>query len=254
MPYGSRYSGNLQCSDDNDADKKGPTGSGYPDGVIQDYYANQLEALHTHLSSLLTAIEKEGKQPGQSGPPKIVVTNYPNPLPKNLPVMNGSSWATDLLSATTSLYNVEVDYFSGLVDQLNTDLAGWVSDVPEDECVRGKRELREFVQLGSGISVVRRQIWELPTGNTHDLQYREPYAYGFSVNGTSTSLARYPAPAIFHPTITGQQQIATCVKSSIAALFGRGSPSVQSRTVRLLALGHYRVPSTVNGNRVLDSC
>ena len=103
--YASGYSGKLQCSDDNDIDRRGPTGSDYPDGVIQDYYANQLGALHTHLTSVLTAIEKEGRQPGQSGPPKIVITNYPNPLPNDLPQKNGGNWASDYCPDTFPLYN-----------------------------------------------------------------------------------------------------------------------------------------------------
>ena len=93
------------------------------------------------------------------------------------------------------------------------------------------------------------------TGNlspsTHDLEYREPYAYGFSVNGDSTSLASYPAPAIFHPTITGQQQIAACVKPAVDALVGTDPSAVRSRTVRLLALGQYPVLSKVNGKQIL---
>ncbi len=133
-PYGSGYSGNLQCSDDNATDKKGPTGSGYPDGVIADYYSDQLQALHTHLTSLLTAIEKEGQQPGQSGPPKIVITNYPNPLPSNLPEKSGSNWASDYCPDTFPLYNAQIDYFSGLIDQLDTDIAGGWAPIRRPTC------------------------------------------------------------------------------------------------------------------------
>jgi hypothetical protein len=251
--YGSGYSGNLQCSDDNDTDKKGPTGSDYPDGVIQDYYANQLGALHTHLTSLLTAIEKEGQQRGQNGPPKIVITNYPNPLPNNLPEKNGSAWASDYCPDTFPLYNAQVDYFSGLVQQLNTELAGWVSAFQKTSVFGDNVGFVNLSNLDQGYQWCDDKSGNL-SPSTHDLQYREPYAYGFSVNGTSTSLARYPAPAIFHPTITGQQQIATCVKSSVAAILGRLSSSVQARIIRLLALGRYRILSTVNGDRVLDSC
>jgi hypothetical protein len=252
-PYGSRYSGNLQCSDDNDTDKKGPTGSDYPDGVIQDYYANQLVALHMHLTSLLTAIEKEGQQQGQSGPPKIVITNYPNPLPNNLPEKNGSSWAFDYCPDTFPLYNAQVDYFSGLVDQLNADIALWVSAYQKTGEFGANIGFVNLANVDHGY-----QWCDDTSGNlspsTHDLAYREPYAYGFSVNGTSTSLARYPAPAIFHPTITGQQQIATCVNPAVGALLSTDPSSAQSRTIRLLALGQYRLLSKVNGHQVIDSC
>jgi hypothetical protein len=86
------------------------------------------------------------------------------------------------------------------------------------------------------------------------LSKRDGYACEFSVNGTSTSLARYPAPAIFHPMIAGRKQIATRVKPAIAAFLGSRPSSVQSGLLRLLAQGQYLVSSTVNGNRILDSC
>jgi hypothetical protein len=251
--YGTGYSGNLQCSDDNATDQKGPTGSDYPDGVIQDYYSNQLVALHTHLMNLLTAIEKEGQQSGQSGPPKIVITNYPNPLPNNLPQKNGSSWASDYCPDTFPLYNAQVDYFSGLVDQLDSDIAGWVNGYQKTSPFGGNVGFVNLSNLDQGYQWCDDKSGNL-SPSSHDLQYREPYAYGFSVNGTSTSLARYPAPAIFHPTITGQQQIATCVKSGVAAALGRLASSGRTRIARLLALGQYRIPSIVNGTKILDSC
>jgi hypothetical protein len=251
--YGSGYSGNLECSDDNDTDKKGPTGSEYPDGVIQDYYTNQLQPLHAHLASLLTAIEKEGQQSGQSGPPKVVITNYPNPLPNNLPQKDASSWASDFCPDTFPLYNAQIDYFSGLIDQLNSDLAGWVS------AYRKTSEFGDNVSFVNLSNVDQGYQWcDDESGNlspnTHNLEYREPFAYGFSVNGTSTSLASYPAPAIFHPTIMGQRQIATCVKPALSALLSTEPSSAQSRTLRLLATGQYRISSKVSDQRILDSC
>ena len=251
--YGSGYSGNLQCSDDNATDKKGPTGSGYPDGVIADYYSDQLQALHTHLTSVLTAIEKEGQQSGQSGPPKIVITNYPNPLPNNLPEKSGSNWASDYCPDTFPLYNAQIDYFSGLIDQLDTDMAGWVGTFQKTSVFGPNVAFANVSNLDQGHQWCDDQSGQV-SPYTHALQYREPYAYGFSVNGTSTSLASYPAPAIFHPTITGQQQIAACVKTAVGALVGTDPMSARSRTVRLLATGRDRVPSSVNGQRVLDSC
>jgi hypothetical protein len=249
----SGYSGALQCSADNDVDKRGPTSSDYPKGVIQDLYTNQLVALHTHLTNLLTAIENEGRQPGQSGPPKIVITNYPNPLPSNLPQKSGSNWASDFCPDTFPLYNAQVNYFSGLVDQLNTDMAQWV------------RAYQKTSEFGANIGFVNMsklddgyQWCDDKDGNlsptSHSLEYREPYAYGFSVNGTSASLATYASPAIFHPTITGQHQIAACVKPAVGALLSTRPSSAKSRTVRLLAQGHYRTWSTVDGQRILDSC
>jgi hypothetical protein len=248
----SGYSGNLQCSADNDVDKKGPTSSDYPNGVIQDLYTNQLATLHTHLANLLTAIEKEGKQPGQSGPPKIVITNYPNPLPNDLPQKSGNNWASDYCPDTFPLYNAQVDYFSGLVDHLDEDMAQWVSAYKKTSQFGANIGFVNLANLDQGY-----QWCDDKDGNispyTHDLEYREPYAYGFSVNGDSASLASYPSPAIFHPTITGQQQIAACVKPAVDALMS-SRPSSASRTVRLLALGQYQAGSTVDGRRVLDSC
>jgi hypothetical protein len=247
------YSGALQCSNDNDKDRKGPTGADYPDGVIQDYYANQLSALHTHLTSLLTAIELEGQQPGQSGPPRIVLTNYPNPLPSDLPQKNGGDWASDFCPDTFPLYNAQIDYFSSLVDQLNTDIATWVNSFRKTSPFGANVSFVDLSTVDHGYQWCDDTSGAL-SPNTHDLEYREPYAYGFSVNGTSVSLARYPAPAIFHPTITGQQHIAACVKPAVAALQSNGPSSMRSRLLRLLALGQYRLSSTVNGHRLLDSC
>jgi hypothetical protein len=252
-PYGSRYSGNLQCSGDNDTDKKGPTGSGYPDGVVQDLYTNQLVALHTHLTSLLTAIEKEGQAPGQTGPPKIVITNYANPLPSTLPEKNGNSWSSDFCPDTFPLYNAQINYFSGLVDQLNSDYAGWVSDYQKTSKFGSNVALVNLSTVDHGYQWCDDASGNL-SPNTHSLSYREPYAYGFSVNGTSTSLARYPAPAIFHPTLAGQQQIAACVEPAVGALLSTDPSSGQDRTIRLLAQGQDRIVSKVDGRRTLDSC
>ena len=251
--YGSRYSGSLQCSDDNDVDRKGPTGSGYPDGVIQDYYSNQLAALHTHLTNLLTAIEMEGRQPGQTGPPKIVITNYPNPLPNSLPQKDGNNWSSDFCPDTFPLYNAQVDFFSGLVDQLNADIALWVSTYQKTSEFGGNIGFVNLANLEHGYQWCDDKAGNL-SPSTHALEYREPYTYGFSVNGNSTSLASYPAPAIFHPTITGQQQIAACVKPAVGALLSKSPSASTSRIVRSLAEGHDPISSSVNGHRVLDSC
>jgi hypothetical protein len=247
------YSGNVQCSADNDADKKGPTSSDYPDGVIQDLYIDQLATLHTHLTNLLTAIEKEGREPGQSGPPKIVITNYPNPLPNDLPEKNGSSWASDYCPDTFPLYNAQVDYFSGLVDQLNTDMAQWISAYQKTPEFGANVGFVDLSHLDDGYQWCDGKDGSI-TPYTHDAQYREPYAYGFSVNGDSASLASYPAPAIFHPTIAGQQQIAACVKPAVGALVSTHPGTGRASTLRQLAAGQYRTSSTVGGQRVLDSC
>jgi lysophospholipase L1-like esterase len=249
----SRYSGPLQCSADNDVDKKGPTSSDHPNGVIQDLYTNQLTTLHTHLTNLLTAIEKEGRQPGQSGPPKIVITNYPNPLPNNLPQKSGSSWASDYCPDTFPFYNAQVDYFSGLVDQLNTNMAQWVSSYKKTSEFGANIGFVNVAKLDDGYQWCDDKDGDL-SPNSYSLEYREPYAYGFAVNGTTASLASYPSPAIFHPTITGQQQIAACVKPAVANLVSNSASSANSRSVRLLARGQYRVWSTLNGKRILDSC
>ena len=252
-PYGSRYSGKLQCSDDNETDKKGPTGAGYPNGVIQDLYTNQLQSLHTHLTSLLTAIGKEGQESGQSGPPKVVITNYPNPLPNNLPQKDGSSWSSHYCPDTFPLYNAQVDYFAGLVDQLNSDLASWVSDYQKSGEFGANVAFVSLSNVDHGYQWCDDEFGNL-SPNRHDLKYREPYAYGFSVNGTSTSLAQYPAPAIFHPTIRGQEQIAACVKPVVEALLKTEPSSVQSRAIRLAALGRDRIVSNVGGPGIHDSC
>lgn len=249
----SGYSGALQCSADSDVDKKGPTSSDYPDGVIQDLYTNQLATLHTHLTNLLTAIEKEGQQPGQSGPPKIVITNYPNPLPNNLPQKSGSNWASDYCPDTFPFYNAQVDYFSGLIDQLDGDMAQWVSTYQKTSQFGANIGFVNLANLDDGYQWCDDKDGKL-TPSSHSLEYREPYAYGFSVNGTSLSLASYASPAIFHPTITGQQQIAACVKPAVGALVGDRPSSASSHTLGLLASGKYRSPSTANGRRTLDSC
>jgi hypothetical protein len=249
----TRYSGALQCSADNDVDKRGPTSSDHPNGVIQDLYTNQLTTLHTHLTNLLTAIEKEGQQKGQSGPPKIVITNYPNPLPNNLPQKSGSSWASDYCPDTFPFYNAQVNYFSELVDQLNTDIAQWVSTYKKTSEFGANIGFVNMAKLDAGY-----QWCDDLDGNlsprSHSLEYREPYAYGFAVNGTPASLASYPSPAIFHPTITGQQQIAACVKPAVDDLLSNRPSSARSRSVRLLARGQYQTWSTVDGKRILDSC
>ena len=111
-------------------------------------------------TSLLTAIEMEGQQSGQSGPPKVVITNYPNPLPNDLPQKDAGSWASDFCPDTFPLYNAQIDYFSGLIDQLNSDLAGWVSAYQKTSEFGDNVSFRQLVQCGPGVSVVRRRIWE----------------------------------------------------------------------------------------------
>ena len=124
----------------------------------------------------------------------------------------------------------QVDYFSGLVDQLNTDIAQWVSTYQKTNDLGNNIGFVNLANVDHGYQWCDDKSGNL-SPSTHNLEYREPYAYGFSVNGTSTSLARYPAPAIFHPTITGQQQIAACVKPAIRALVGNNSSSARSHMI-----------------------
>ena len=148
-----------------------------------------------------------------------MITNYPNPLPSNLPEKSGNNWASDYCPDTFPLYNAQIDYFSGLIDQLDTDIAGWVGTYQKTNVFGANVAFANVANLDQGHQWCDDQSGQV-SPYTHALQYREPYAFGFSVNGTSTSLASYPAPAIFHPTITGQQQIAACVKPAVGALVG----------------------------------
>jgi hypothetical protein len=132
-------------------------------------------------------------------------------------------------------------------------MAQWVSNYKKTSEFGANIGLVNMAKLDDGYQWCDDKDGNL-SPNSHSLEYREPYAYGFAVNGTSASLASYPSPAIFHPTITGQQQIAACVKPAVGYLVRNRPSSASSRSVRLLARGQYRTWSTVDGKRILDSC
>lgn len=182
-----------------------------------------------------------------------MITNYPNPLPNSLPRKNGNDWASDYCPDVFPFYNAQINYFSGLVDQLNSDLASWVASYRDTSPFGANVGFVNLANLDSG-----HQWCDGTSGgivpSSHTAEYGEPYAYGFSVNGDSASLASYPSPAIFHPTITGQQQIAACVKPAVGALLTDAASSERSRVLLLLAQGHYRATATIEGQRMLDSC
>jgi lysophospholipase L1-like esterase len=162
-----------------------------PGSTITDDFTDFLPTLQKNYGTLVSWIEaraKANKQPA----PKIVITNYANPLPSDRTKCPDTSW----------LYPKQVQYLASLVGQMNQTIAAAVNALDDPD-----------VALAD-IS----QAYE-PQGQSHIWCTDDPWAYGLSIYSV-TDPSSFDSQAPFHPTADGQQSIAEHVVPAIRQLFG----------------------------------
>ena len=136
----------------------------------------------THYRDMVTAIQERGKDPdhGDGKVPEIVFTTYHRPLPDGL---DGDCWDVWPLSAA------EQSYLDSLQGQLQSTLIDAVGDL-------------------DGVHIA--DISKVMDG--HRWCSEDPWVYGLSIYWTDLATS---SQAPFHPTIQGQEAIATVVEETV---------------------------------------
>jgi lysophospholipase L1-like esterase len=163
--------------------------SSNPGSTIENDFTDFLPTLTKNYKTLLTWIE-ERAQTNDAPMPKVVVTNYPDPLPPNGAKCPDTSW----------LYPKQTRYLSSLVGQMN--------DTIESALPTGSSDV-----LLADIS----QAYT-PQGSSHIWCTDDPWAYGLSIYHV-TDPDSFDSQAPFHPTPDGQESIAEHVIPVVRQLF-----------------------------------
>lgn len=174
----------LRCVDNN------------PGSTIQTDFLDALQMLEQHYGMLVSWI-KERAQANNVPEPKVVFTNYPNPLPPDGTKCNDTNY----------LYPDQVKYLSSLVDQLN----GIVVDT-----ITGLNDPNVAVADISGAYTVQ--------GTSHIWCSDDPWAYGLSIYSV-TSPSSFESQAPFHPTPDGQESVAEHVIPVLRQWFAQAAPT-----------------------------
>jgi lysophospholipase L1-like esterase len=163
--------------------------SSNPGSTIENDFTDFLPTLTKNYKTLLTWIE-ERAQTNDAPMPKVVVTNYPDPLPPNGAKCPDTSW----------LYPKQTKYLSSLVGQMN--------DTIQSSMPTGSSDV-----LLADIS----QAYT-PQGSSHIWCTDDPWAYGLSIYHV-TDPDSFDSQAPFHPTPDGQESIAEHVIPVVRQLF-----------------------------------
>jgi lysophospholipase L1-like esterase len=162
-----------------------------PGETINDDFVDFLPTLQKNYGTLVSWIQARAKA-NQQAAPKIVITNYADPLPSDRAKCPDTSW----------LYPAQVQYLSSLVAKMNQTIANAVAAIDDPD-----------VALAD-IS----QAYE-PQGQSHIWCTDDPWAYGLSIYSV-TEPSSFDSQAPFHPTPDGQQSIAEHVVPVIRSLYG----------------------------------
>lgn len=167
----------LQCVQSN----PGPT-------ITQDF-TDALPRLADNYRTLVSWIQERGRAEGRV--PKVVFTNYYNPLPPNGQLCPDSNY----------LRSDQIEYLSTLLDRLNSTITGTIDALHDP-----------------GVAVA--DIAQALRG--HEWCSSDPWAYGLSIYSV-TSPSTFASQAPFHPTPRGQQAIAADVEPVVQRLLsGQG--------------------------------
>jgi len=167
----------LQCVQSN----PGPT-------ITQDF-TDALPRLADDYRTLVSWIQERGRAEGRV--PKVVFTNYYNPLPPGGQLCPDSNY----------LRSDQIEYLSTLLDRLNSTITGTIDALHDP-----------------GVAVA--DIAQALRG--HEWCSSDPWAYGLSIYSV-TSPSTFASQAPFHPTPRGQQAIAADVEPVVQRLLsGKG--------------------------------
>jgi hypothetical protein len=169
---------------------------GNPGATIQTDYFDHLPTLRADYATLVDWVAARATA-NDVAEPRVLFTNYANPLPADGAKCPDTSW----------LYPEQTTYLSSLVDDLNADI------------------LRTISGLGrANVGVADISAAYTPQGVSHIWCSADPWAYGLSIYKISQPTSLWSL-APFHPTPAGQESLAAHVIPGVQTLFGPGGAS-----------------------------
>jgi lysophospholipase L1-like esterase len=167
----------LQCTEAN------------PGSTIEQDFFDFLPTLEENYGTLVTWIEKRA-QANNVPVPKIVFTNYANPLPPSGTKCPDTSW----------LYKKQTQYLSSLVGELNQKIEAAIEGLDNPDVA--------LADISGAYS---------PAGSSHIWCTDDPWAYGLSIYHMYDPDS-FDSQAPFHPTPDGQNSIAEHVIPVVSKL------------------------------------
>jgi lysophospholipase L1-like esterase len=164
--------------------------SSNPGDTIQKDYFDALPTLKKNYATIVQWIEQRAKI--NSRPvPKIVITNYANPLPPDGKECPDTSW----------LYSAQTKYLSSLVTQIDGII---------EKTVAGLKD--------KNVALADISDAYTPHGTSHIWCAKDPWAYGLSIYSMAHP-SSFDSQAPFHPTPDGQDSIAAHVIPLVRTFF-----------------------------------
>jgi len=174
---------------------------GNPGATIKKDFFDFIPTLKQNYATLVSWIEARARANGAS-PPKVVFTNYVDPLPDKGADCPDVSW----------LYGKQVQYLATLLAQMNQLIVSTIEGLNE-----------------KNVAVADISKAYEPSGVDHRWCTDDPWAYGLSIY-RFTDPSSFFSLAPFHPTPDGQESIAEHVLPTIADLFKSALPIEQPTT------------------------
>ena len=172
-----------------------------PGSTIEQDFFSFVPTLKQNYATVVKWIEARAKANGVPTP-KIVITNYANPLPPTGKKCPDTSW----------LYPAQVKYLSTLVGKLDQVIATTVAGLHNSNV---------------GFADISRAY--TPQGVSHVWCTSDPWAYGLSIYSV-TDPSSFKSQAPFHPTPDGQESIAAHVIPVLRSFFPPPTTSTTAPT------------------------
>jgi lysophospholipase L1-like esterase len=173
----------LQCVDGN------------PGPSVKQHFFDEIPALKKNYGTLVSWVQDRAKKNDQPAP-KILFTNYANPLP------NAKVECPD----TSYLYDEQVQYLGTLLAQMNGIIESTINGLND-----------------KNVAVADISKAYQPADVDHRWCSNAPWAYGLSIFHFTDPLSFY-SQAPFHPTPDGQDAIAEGVVAGVSDLFKTDIP------------------------------
>jgi lysophospholipase L1-like esterase len=173
----------LECVEDN------------PGPSVKQHFFDHIPQLKKNYGTLVSWIEDRAKK-NDRPVPKILFTNYANPLP------NASVECPD----TSYLYDEQVQYLGTLLAQMNGIIASTINGLDQ-----------------KNVAVADISKAYQPATVDHRWCSDDPWAYGLSIFHFTDPFSFY-SKAPFHPTPDGQEAIAEGVVAAVSDLFNTDIP------------------------------
>jgi lysophospholipase L1-like esterase len=167
-----------------------------PGPSVQQHFVDVLPQVKKNYGTLVDWIEARAKENGVPVP-KIVFTNYADPLPGDP--------SADCPDAHL-LYADQLTYLDKLLGQMNQMITSTITGLGKDN-----------------VALADISKAYVPGGTDHRWCSDDPWAYGLSIYSFSAP-SSFSSLAPFHPTPAGQKSIAEGVIATVTLLFGTLHP------------------------------